>query len=234
MMKEESKEDRIIDLNDLFKRILHGFVRQQLGQNQSVLSVGENRFYQSVFTDSCTQLTSSFKHQIIPFLSENGIQQARLPNGNLAKVSDFCVYRGNYVDASIPVFGRISHDVLEIDGTFIDISGAQFRGSSAPLICWFSSPTELHQSFQGRPLQSFRKLTIKDDSSTRGFGRDQVGSEVQKELENMIAGKELQSCCEWCYGHGKSQCVQCRSVEYCGKKCQRCHWKSSHKQACCS
>jgi hypothetical protein len=43
-----------------------------------------------------------------------------------------------------------------------------------------------------------------------------------------------QDCCanQECVDHPTMRCARCRSVEYCGKKCQAKHWKNGHKVRC--
>jgi hypothetical protein len=123
---------------------------------------GDDNF-RHVFHDSSTKLTLEFLHGVVPFLARKGVDHARLPNGKVVSLADIRTYRGNYLE-SFP-FGRISHDVLEVEGTFTDISGSQFRPANQPTICWFGSAEELHSSFQGRPLQSFEEQSHFRDST---------------------------------------------------------------------
>mmetsp|Transcript_12483 Transcript_12483/g.27104 ORF Transcript_12483/g.27104 Transcript_12483/m.27104 type:complete len:207 (+) Transcript_12483:143-763(+) len=138
-------------------------------------------------------------------------------------------YRINCIDPSVPIFGRISHDVLEVAGWFIDISGAQFRGKGHPVISWFGSALELQASYGGRPLQSFRKLSVEDMT----FTRPRFDEEVEREMRQLFGGVvPPKDTCGWCLGVGSKGCAQCGAVVYCGRMCQRLHWKGGHKQAC--
>jgi hypothetical protein len=38
--------------------------------------------------------------------------------------------------------------------------------------------------------------------------------------------------CSWCKMPSKYSCSQCKKVKYCGRDCQRSHWKNGHKQEC--
>jgi hypothetical protein len=65
----------------------------------------------------------------------------------------------------MPMFGRIvSHEVLGVEGMFIDISGSQYRPANQPTICWFESEEELHSSLQNRLCESFREIGAIDKS----------------------------------------------------------------------
>jgi hypothetical protein len=40
-------------------------------------------------------------------------------------------------------------------------------------------------------------------------------------------------CCSNCHAQGaKYRCATCRRTRYCSKKCQKAHWKASHKERC--
>ena len=222
--------DGALDLERILKCLLHGFARTRgAPQSVEVASHTSDDYYRHVFHDSCTKLTLQFLHGVVPFLASKGVSHARLPNGKVVGLANIRTFRGNYVDSSVPMFGRISHDVLEVEGAFIDISGSQFRPANQPTICWFESAEELHSSFQGRPLQSFREIGVVDMTLTR----PQFDSEVKREMQKLFGGETaLKACCDWCYGVGSKKCIRCNSVRYCGPTCQKYHWKHEHKAKC--
>mmetsp|Transcript_2376 Transcript_2376/g.4188 ORF Transcript_2376/g.4188 Transcript_2376/m.4188 type:complete len:246 (-) Transcript_2376:72-809(-) len=229
--------DKVVNLEDVLKRMVHQFV---VGRSQGQSHWGGVRpavtpscaahstsYHKDVFSDSCTALTQEFLHAVVPFLAERGVRRGRLPNGEIVRLADVTNYRGNYLDASVPMFGRLSHDVLGTGEWFVDITGAQFRGQCHPVICWFYSVRDLHASFQGRPLQTFRKL-----HGDGGFVGPCHDGGVAKEMMRLVAGSELEGCCEWCHGKSSLQCSKCKSVSYCGRACQKAHWKNGHKVKC--
>lgn len=228
--------DKVVNLEDVLKRIVHQFVvRPFYGHSHSARrAVGAPScaaqsisYHKDVFSDSCTALTQEFLHAVVPFLAREGIHRARLPCGDIVRLSDIRNYRGNYVDGSVPIFGRISHDVLGTGEWFVDISGGQFRGFQHPVICWFYSVDDLHASFQGRPLQSFRELY--GDGGMTGPSLDEG---IAKEMGRLVTGVNLEGCCEWCCGKGSLRCSKCKSVSYCGSVCQKFHWRNGHKLKC--
>mmetsp|Transcript_8122 Transcript_8122/g.20510 ORF Transcript_8122/g.20510 Transcript_8122/m.20510 type:complete len:260 (+) Transcript_8122:199-978(+) len=239
-------------LEDVLKRMLHGFTkavskrgkRNVLGVDRYHLTLsptgcksaeaasqaGED-FYQNVFRDNCSRLTLQFLYAVVPFLQSHGRATVRLPRGDVVPLSDITSYRGNYVDPSVPMHGRISHDVLGVSGTLFDISGAQFRGAEHPVVCWFDSPEALHASFQGRPLQSFRELRREDMTLTL----PSFDEEVKEELLKMIRRDEEDAgICGWCYGAGSRKCASCKVAVYCGRACQRSHWTTGGHRAACA
>jgi len=247
----DAENDRVINLEDIFKRLIHRFVVSRFqgrdshtntvwGRTVSSSCAAQSRsYYQDIFGDSCTVLTQMFLCTIVPFLARKDVHRACLPCGTIVQLADVTNYRGNYIDESVPMFGRISHDVL--GGTygngkewFVDISGAQFRGQNYPVVCWFYSRDALHASFQGRPLQSFRKLQGDDGigglSQLSSCNDDSVTNEIERLVNddaNLLLG-----CCEWCHGKGIHICSKCKSVSYCGSTCQKFHWRNGHKSKC--
>lgn len=208
-MATSSNNSRTVELEDVFLRLLHGFARTR-GEPASVEVAatacgrvgGNGNYYKHIFHDSCTTLTLQFLHAVVPILARHGISNAKLPNGQVVPLSAIKSYRGNYVDSSIPIFGRISHDILGVEGMFVDISGAQFRGERHPTICWFDSVEDLHASFQGRPLQSFRELSVDDITLTL----PRFDNEVKCEMEKLVRGDAFENACAWCSGKGSKCC----------------------------
>ncbi len=39
--------------------------------------------------------------------------------------------------------------------------------------------------------------------------------------------------CVWCFNEASTRCSACKLMRYCGKKCQREHWRACHKKYCC-
>lgn len=113
---------KVVDLDDVLKSIVHQFIMSKFyghsmskGARHTALSscaAQSSSYYTDVFSDSCTALTQEFLHAVVPFLSGEGIHRARLSCGKIVRLADIRDYRGNYVDASVPMFGCISHDVL--------------------------------------------------------------------------------------------------------------------------
>lgn len=230
-------DNKVVNLEDVLKRLVHRFTTSRfhghpskfVGRAVAPSCAAESpSYYKDVFSDSCTALTQEFSHAVVPFLADKGIRWGRLPSGKIVDLEDVQNYRGNYADNSVPMFGRISHDVLGNGEWFVDISGGQFRGQRRPAICWFDSVDALHESFQGRPLQSFRAL----HGDGGGFIASSHDEGVAKEMERLVSGLDLERCCEWCLGKGSFRCGKCKSVWFCGPVCQRFHWKNGHKSKC--
>ena len=131
----------------------------------------------------------------------------------LFSFADVTNYRGNYIDEYVLMCRRISHDV--IGGTygngnewFVDISGGQFRGQNYSVVCWFYSRDALHASFQGRPLQSFRKLQGDDGIGGLSQLPSRNDDSVTNDTERLVNDDAnlLLGCCEWCHGKGIYRC----------------------------
>jgi hypothetical protein len=69
-------------------------------------------------------------------------------------------------------------------------------------------------------------------------GSADKGCVAQKEERPIARCKSGRVCCsnpacDEVQGRTKfDQCSQCRAVQYCSRRCQKAHWKGSHKQAC--
>ena len=50
-------------------------------------------------------------------------------------------------------------------------------------------------------------------------------------LMTIATASQLRRCVQ-CGAHAKRTCSGCRLVRYCGRKCQRIHWKEHHKSEC--
>jgi hypothetical protein len=83
------------------------------------------------------------------------VSHARLPNEKVESLADIRAYRGNHMD-SFP-FGRISYDVLEVEGTFIDILRIPIstRKSADNMLVWISGGVAF--LFPRSPTSKFRR-----------------------------------------------------------------------------
>ncbi len=55
---------------------------------------------------------------------------------------------------------------------------------------------------------------------------------LRSTCEHLESSKVDHCVKEECDGDAELMCSRCKSVRYCGKECQRWHWKNGHKLRC--
>lgn len=141
------------------------------------------------------------------------------------KVSDAVAYRAirqDCIDAIKKLRATPELVMMETDQAYLVLMN----------IFWGFQSQVIHKLFGGDG-ERFRAL-VKETAGASKFRdkADKSFSETQRLLA--VRGKLLTRKCAWCGGQGVQlkRCSRCRSVFYCGSKCQRSGWKQGHRVVC--
>ena len=218
---------------------------------------------------SCSYMTCSFVHYLVPELQKIGITSVRSSSNNVILLHDLVVYelfliptpksKQHTIEFMYPNLPAVKTQTLTIEapcahnflvcsstGAVIDLCVAQFTGVleqkhfynsidefissnftiGSVLGCQQSTSCQINQR-----LELDRALSIRLKKNV--FHPENYAKRVAKNVQHGWT-----NICRECNGvdlHAKlKQCSRCKTVFYCGRFCQKRHWKREHKSVCTS
>lgn len=231
---------------------------QQFSTEGEVSKLTENEqfswFIRMVLRWSCSSLTSIMYRYILPAVENQLTHAGQEVNVSNAELWTVYFKPSERFSLKFTASGRtetveaaeiMAHNFIKLaNGSVLDITFAQFICSGNPLQKrFFPSLEAYYNGFPGTIVEKGRKtdeheidLQLKNDEAVFKLSK----RSLKKFVDDVMAGLEdasgMCSCC-WFPGssleQGKSlqRCSRCRSVWYCGKLCQKMHYKK-HKKNC--